>query len=579
MTRRRTGTTRPAAPGRSAVLTAVLGALVVGCAPPEPAASDAAASAPAAVSGVADGSDAIGGTLRVGLGAEPISIDPRLVLDDAGELVARALFEGLVDVGPSGGVVPAGAASWRRSADGTEYRFTLRRATFHDGRPVTAQDHADALLAALDPERPPYGREGLLEGLRGAVAVAEDGSRVRGGPRDVLAAGGVEVAGTWELVLRLEAPDPRLLHALTDVALAPIPPGADEDPDFAGLPIGNGPFRLLEPRGTDGFLRLVAVRDHHRAPRVDELLLQFTPEDVDGEQRWTDLAAGRLQIARIGPAHRDDALAALGRAVPTPPGPTTGLHGGATAAVYAYAFDVTAAPFDDVRLRRAIAAAVDRRAVAAAVGPSALPASRLLPDRLVGTPAGAAATPPCAHCDVDAVLAAELFAAWSADTGAVLPVPLTLTYPRRSDHAAVAEVIAEQLEATLDVRVSLRALDLAGFTAAVEAGEAPLFRPALRATLGGWAAVSSLLDPALRSSARRSEAGTGWGDGASDALLDRLRAGPDPAAAAALDARLTDEAVVLPLFWLQQDLVVAPSVRGFALDPTGRWWPERVGLG
>ncbi|MGA1774562.1 MAG: ABC transporter substrate-binding protein, partial [Nitriliruptoraceae bacterium] len=311
------------------------------------------------MSGVADGSDAIGGTLRVGLGAEPVSIDPRLVLDDAGELVARALFEGLVDVGPSGGVVPAGAASWRRSADGTEYRFTLRRATFHDGRPVTAQDHADALLAALDPERPPYGREGLLEGLRGAVAVAEDGSRVRGGPQDVLAAGGVEVAGTWELVLRLEAPDPRLLHALTDVALAPIPPGADEDPDFAGLPIGNGPFRLLEPRGTDGFLRLVAVRDHHRAPRVDELLLQFTPEDVDGEQRWTDLAAGRLQIARIGPAHRDDALAALGRAVPTPPGPTTGLHGGATAAVYAYAFDVTAAPFDDVRLRRAIAAAVE----------------------------------------------------------------------------------------------------------------------------------------------------------------------------------------------------------------------------
>ena len=583
MSRRRSGTARPAAPGRTAVVLGLTGALVLGCTASEPAAPDAPAGpdAPPTVTGVVVGPDAGGGTLRVGLGSEPASIDPRLVLDDAGELVARALFEGLVDVNPAGGVMPAGAASWRRSADGTEYRFELRRTTFHDGRPVTAEDHADAILAALDPARPPYGREGLLEGLRGAVAVAGDGTRTRGGPDEVLAAGGVEVAGTWQLVLRLATPDPRFLHALTDIALAPVPPGSADDADFAARPIGNGPFRLLEPRGADGFLRLVAVTDHHRAPRVDELLLQFTPDDVDGERRWADLVEGRLQIARIGPSRRADAADALGRAVPVPPGRTAGLHDGATAAVYAYAFDVTAAPFDDVRLRRAIAAAVDRTAVAAAVGPSAVPASHLLPDRLRGAPSpalGIDAVPTCAHCTLDAELAAALFAEWAADTGAALPLPLTLTYPRRSDHAAVAEVVAGQLEAALDVRVSLRALDPARFGAAVAAGEAPLFRPALRATLGGAAAASSLLDPALRASAPRPEAGTGWGDPDSDALLDRLRAGADPAAAAELDARLTEEAIVVPLFWLRQDLAVAPSVGGFALDPTGRWWPELVTL-
>ncbi len=516
-----------------------------------------------------------GGTLRVGLGAEPASIDPRLVVDAAGEFVARALFEGLVDVGPSGGVSPAGAETWRVADDGLEYRFTLRRATFHDGRPVTAQDHADALLATLDPARPPYGRESILAGLRGAVVMGEDGTPVPGGPEDVVAAGGVEVLGTWGLVLRLVAPDPLLLHTLSDIALAPVPPGADGDPGFVELPVGNGPFRLLEPLGRDGFLRLVAVTDHHRAPRIGELLVQFHPDDVDGERRWADLLAGRLQVTRIPPARREEALRRFGRALPAPPGPTSGLHDAAVAAVYAYAFDTSAPPFDDVRLRQAVAAAIDRTEVAAALGSTAVPATRLLPDVLL---ADDAAGPPCAHCTADPELARALLAAWAEGRGPDATPPITLTYPRRADHAAVAEVVAAQLEDVLGVRVGLRALDLATLAESVRAGEAPLFRPALRATLGGWAAASSLLDPAFRSTAPRPEAGTGWGDAGTDTLLDRLRAGPDPEAVAALDAALIGEAVVLPLVWLRQDLVVAPEVRGFALDPTGRWWPERVSL-
>jgi oligopeptide transport system substrate-binding protein len=577
----RTGRSAGGRPDRAAVGLALVGVLLLaGCAtgPPGPDTDPAGPTGPAApaVTGVAAGPGTGGGTLRVGLAAEPISIDPRLVLDDAGELVARALFEGLVDVNPAGGITPAGAASWRRSADGTEYRFALRRATFHDGRAVTAQDHADALLAALDPARPPFGREGLLEGLLGAVVVDADGTSTRGGPGDVLAAGGIEVRGTWDLVLRLRAPDARLLHALTDIALAPIPPGADDDPSFATLPVGNGPFRLLEPRGDAGFLRLVAVEDHHRAPRIDELLLQFTPDDADGVRRWADLREDRLQIARVGGTALEEAVALLGRGLPSPPGPTAGVHDGPIAGVYAYAFDTTVPPFDDPRLRRALAAAIDRDGIAAVAGPAAAPATRLLPDRLVGA---ASQRSPCAHCTEDVELATALFGEWAAATEAELPLPLTLTYPRRSDHAAVAEELASQLERVLNVRVSLRALDLDGFTAAVAAGEAPLFRPALRATLGGAAATSSMLDPAFRSTAPRPDGGTGWGDPASDAVLDRLRGGADPAAAATVDAALTGDAVVLPLFWLRQDLVVAPSVRGFALDPTGRWWPELLSVG
>ena len=561
-------------PGRRVVV-AVVAALTTACTAPPPAAEVPTPPPPPPVTGAPGPAVSGPTTLRVGLGPAPASIDPRLVIDDAGELVARALHEGLVDLVPGGGVAPAGAETWRTSADGTEIRFRLRRATFHDGRPVTARDHAAALLAALDPSRPPYGREGILAGLRGAVVVAEDGTRTAGGPDDVLAAGGVEVRGTWDLVLRLTAPDPGFLHALTDVSLVPLPPGRDEA-GAEGPPVGNGPFRLLEPPGDDAFLRLVAVPDHHRAPRVAELLLQFHPDDLDGRQRWEALAAGRLQVAELPPARRDDALAVLGPARPVPPGPTAGHHVRTEAAVYAYAFDTTVAPYDDVRLRRALAAAVDRGAAAAAAGPAAVPAARLLPPGLLADGDAVAA---CPHCVRDPAIAAELFAAWVADADPVLPLPVTLSVPRRADHAAVAEAVAAALEDVLDVRVTLRALDPEGLTRAVAAGEAALFRPSLRSGVGGAAAASSLLDPAFRATAPRPVAGTGWGDADSDALLDRLRGGSDPGAAAALDAALTGEAVVLPLVWLERDLAVAPGVRGFALDPTGRWWPERVALG
>ena len=555
---------------RTALFTVLL---VAACAAPrsdDVSGGDAAAPTPITPAPVAPASG--GGTLRVAVGAPPISIDPRLVVDDTGELVARALFEGLVDLNPAGGVTPAGAVSWRVDAEGTEYRFTLRRAAFHDGRPVTAQDHADALLAVLDPTRPPYGREGLLAGLRGARILDADGAPVPGGPADVLAAGGVEVVGTWGLVLRLESPDPRLLHALTDVALVPVPPDVD---GRAPGTVGNGPFRLLEPFEPDGFLRLVAVEDHHRAPSVDELILQFLPDDLDGARRWEDLLAGRVQIARVTPVRLGEAVAALGRASGRPGGDPVGVHDGPAAAVYAYAFDTTLPPFDDVRLRRALSAALDRQVLARTVGGGAVPADRLLPPTLLP---GAAAGPVCDHCRRDVGLARELFAAWVMDTAAALPLPVTLTYPRRADHALVAEEVAGQLEAALDVRVALRALDLPELDAAVTEGRAGLFRPALRATLGGTAAASSLLDPAFRSTAPRPTAGTGFGGPTTDALLDRLRAGPDPAAAGGLDAVLTAEAVVVPLLWSRHDVVVGPGVRGFALDPTGRWWPERIRL-
>jgi len=540
-------------------------------------------------------------TLRVALGTDPVTLDPRAVADDEGELVVRALFEGLVVQDVRGRSMPAGAEGWTIEDGGLTLRFTLREATFHDGEPVTARHHADAILGVFDPDRMPAVRGDLLVSLRGALqpdaGEAQDsvdgpmrpvgptgGTPVepiggtdgearlrRGTPSEVLAAGGVEVIAPDELVLRLERPDPLLLAQLGDVSVVPLPEAALRDPAaFAAEPIGNGPFRMLGPREPGGFIRLGAVADHPRAPGVDAIVLQVYAADGDREQRWADLVAGRLHVTAIPPARRAEAAQLFGRASEAGRGP--GLFDGTTSSTYAYGFGLDVAPFDDVLLRQAVSASIDRERLARVVlGGAVEPATALLPPSLAPLPEV------CGHCRYDVQLAQERYAAWlGGGRGERVAPTVTVTYPRGSGHVTVAEAIAADIERTLDVAVRLQSLDLASLARLGERGEVGLFRFGVRPTLPGRAAVVDLLDPLFRTEAAGNW--TGWSDVATDEQLDLLRRSFDPGIARGIEGELLEAGVVIPLLWTRHDVVVRPDVTGFHMDPSGRWWPELVRL-
>lgn len=536
------------------------------------------------------------GTLRVGIGRDPVSIDPRTVADGEGELIARALFEGLVDVSPAGAIVPAGAESWTVSPDGLSYRFRLRPARFHDGRPVTASDHQRALLAVFDATEPPYFRDDLLDGLLGArVPPREDVSggsgdgapdrepsgsvmlpdgMVRGTVQEVVAAGGIAVED-GELVLRLRSPEPGLLHELTDVALMPVPARAFTEPDrFAREPVGNGPFRMAGPREIGGFIRLAAVDDHHRRPGVDGLLFQIYPTDSDRSQRWSDLLANRLQITGIPSDRRQEAVLLYGRS--SDPSQGVGLFDHGTADLYAYGINTASTPYDDVRFRQALSAAIDRSSIARReLGDSVDAATTLLPQEVVPP------SPTCPHCDYDPELARALYAAWLVASGTpegFVPT-IVLSYPRGSSHVTIVEQVAVDLEETLGVRVRLRARSAAELLDDIATGSADVFRIGLRALRMGEAASSSLLDPAFRPGVPGNL--TGWSGGRRgtvETLLDQLADAWDPDLAGRIEQLILDDAVIIPLFRPRHDLVVHPDVAGFHLDVTGRWWPEMLSL-
>ena len=538
-------------------------------------------------------------TVRVGLGRDPASLDPRNVADDEGELVVRALFDGLVDVAPDGSTVP-NAATWELEDEGLTYRFLLRKDRFHDGTEVTAQHHADALLAVLDPDRAPRFREALLGPLRGATRAGEDSTgapAVRtpepeagggddvdgadvstavddrwGRPEDVIAAGGIEVVGPRELILRLERPDPLLLYRLADPVLVPLPRIAHDDPSrFALEPVGNGPFRMVGPREPGAFIRLARFADHPAPAAVDALVLQIYPDDADRSQRWSDLVTGRLQIAAVPSARRDEARERFGEVVR--PGVGAGLHDAPLASLYAYGFTLDVAPYDDPDLRRAISAAIDRDALAATLAPAGVePATSILPAVVGGVPVA------CPHCRFDPVVAAEAVAAWRArlPVGAVEP-RIVLNYPRGPAHVTIAEHVASDIERALGVEVRLQVREFGALVRAIEAGDAPFFRYGLRAELGGRAAAISLLDPAFRR-----DGGGGWvrwSDGRTDGALDRWDASAPPDLLREVEGLVLDAAAVIPLLWTRADLVVHPDLVGFRMDVTGRWWPERLRIG
>ncbi|MEX2324219.1 MAG: ABC transporter substrate-binding protein [Nitriliruptoraceae bacterium] len=527
-------------------------AFVVGCTTPEqqlpapppipPVPSDAGSG-----ESVAPGAR---GTLRIGLPADPLSIDPRFVVDDGGELIVGALFEPLVRLDDRLRVMPAAAESFDISSDRMTWRFALRDATFHDGTPVTAEDFARAFQRIADETARPLSPLGhLLEPVAGWSQAS------RGG-----ALSGVFAESDEVLVIQLRQPDPGFLYALAHPGLAPVPSVADEDPDaFTERPIGNGPFQMLEPRQPGAFVRLVRNPAHHRAPLVDEVLLTIYADDTTRQRQLDDLRNGVLHVGHIAPGHLDEAREHFGSSVDGYTGP--GVIDGITSTVYLYAFNVDEPPFDDPTVRRAISMTIDRNYLADAV----MQGSRVAATSIVPPPVPGSQPGVCAYCTHDPVRAIELFNSTGVDL-----TSMTLTYSRGATHAAIAEQVAADIERALGINVNLRGMDLAPFAQSIAAGNVSVFRL-------GWRPTRPTPDAYLRPLFHSSNIG---GDNLSrydradvDEILDQAQAVPELGTwlrrLQEAEQLIVDDMAVMPLLYYRHSVVITPQVEGVRWPPVG----------
>ncbi|WP_318772611.1 ABC transporter substrate-binding protein [Thermaurantiacus sp.] len=279
---------------------------------------------------------------------------------DLERAVAEATSVGLTRRDAAGRVVPALARSWRVSNDGRFVIFRLRPVPAIGGRPLTAAEVVRALESAV---RPP-----------------------RAAPTRALLGGTLEAQAPIPEVVefRLSTPQPELAAVLAQPELAVRSVGAGRR-RVAGL---AGPLRLEGTAARGAPLRLVPDLDHALPggpARREVRVLRLDPEAA--VERFV---AGGVDLVVGEPLRGLEAAARVperqGRVVAP------------ARALVRLVLNRGEEPLADLRVRQALALALDRARIAAAF--DAEPASSLLPPGLSGFAAeGEDGDPPAAPAD------------------------------------------------------------------------------------------------------------------------------------------------------------------------------------
>jgi ABC-type transport system substrate-binding protein len=306
--------------------------------------------------------NAAGPELRY-LGSELKTLDPAFISDQSDVQLLLQLYAGLTRLDENGEPYPSLAESWTVSDDGRDYTFRLRAGlTFSDGSSLGAEDVRRSWLRVLAPETGASAPD-VLNVIEGASA------RLAGGPEDAV---GITAPDARTLEVRLRHPASHFTAITATPTTFVVPPAADTTAIWQTVDafVGSGPYVV---DGLDGDDLVLRANENYVAgpPPIDEV--RYVTQ-LDGDA-VTAYANDELDL--VGVASFDASWIAYDPDL----GPA--LHAAASLGVQYFAFDISRSPFDDARVRRAFALALDRpRLVDLAEGAGAQPASSVVPPPL-----------------------------------------------------------------------------------------------------------------------------------------------------------------------------------------------------
>lgn len=285
-----------------------------------------------------------GGTLRLASLQDIRNLDPAGPSDGLALQPQQLIFAGLVDLDERGQVIPDLAEHWESADGGRSIRFFLRQGVvMQDGSELTADDVKRSAERALHPSTP-NPNASYFAGLSGYGRFAD-------GRVDHI--DGIRVEGKYVVSFEVDAPDATLLPRLTMHTLRPVCRTAGDRFRDGWLPCGAGPFKLTPygwQRGTS--LRVVRHDGYFRPglPYLDAVEWTFNMQPLAQRFRFE---AGELDIIRDLTQSDQARFAADPRWQPF--GSVDG-----DIRVYGESMNTRMPPFDNVEIRRAVAAAIDR---------------------------------------------------------------------------------------------------------------------------------------------------------------------------------------------------------------------------
>ena len=256
--------------------------------------------------------------------SSPTNLDPRVGIDAQSERIDELIFDALLNRDDHLNVTPALAERWE-IPDPLTYIFHLRRGVaFHDGRPLTSRDVKwtfDSLL------------EGRIRSTRAAAYRYVDH---------------LEAPDDLTVIFRLKEPFSTLLWNLSAGAMGIVPYGSLTE--VTEHPIGSGPFRFVSAEPDKEVI--VECNDNYwgKKPHVRRVRFSVVP---DTTTRALELRKGSADIASN--ALTSDLILALEKE------PNLEVqHAPGTVLSY-LAFNLRDPILRDVRVRRALAYAIDRQ--------------------------------------------------------------------------------------------------------------------------------------------------------------------------------------------------------------------------
>ena len=335
---------------------------------PEATASAAAVSTDGGGGESAGRGEPLEGGRFVRLFVDPPTLDPHLTTDATSATIIVEVFGGLVTIDTNLDVVPDLAESWDISDDGRVYTFRIRPdATFHDGKPVTAEDVRWSLERATDPLTEAPNVDQYLGDIVGVDA------KIAG---DSLTISGVRVINELTIEITIDQPKSYFLAKLTyPTAFVLDRENIEASPkNWFRKPNGTGPFRLTEYKVGETMI-LSRFEGYHLGPAK----LAEVEMILSGGTSMLMYENDEIDIAGVGLADLDRLLdpnhslnAELRRAAPSFSIQYIGLN-------------VNEPPLDDRKVRQALNLAIDKQEIATIVlGDQVVQATGILPPGFPG---------------------------------------------------------------------------------------------------------------------------------------------------------------------------------------------------
>jgi peptide/nickel transport system substrate-binding protein/oligopeptide transport system substrate-binding protein len=308
------------------------------------------------------------GTFFGYLSSEPSNLDPARGVDVNEANVQAKIFDGLVRYDENMKLIGGLAESWTVSSEGKEYIFELRKNVFfHNGQRFTADDVVFSLDRLLAP-KVASPRTWVLEKVEGA------NERMKGLTNQVK---GITKIDDHRISIKLASPFAPFMSLLTMPACYILPHSSAreiENKKFFEMPAGTGPFKVVK-RVRDSYLKLKANNSYFgNKPEVAQIELRIIPENMKAEMEFE---SGNLDLLQLYPSNYQRFNAN--------PKHSKRIHNVPAMNVFYVGFNNQKAPFNNVKVRKALNMLIDRDKIISAIFQGrAVPAKGSIPPGISG---------------------------------------------------------------------------------------------------------------------------------------------------------------------------------------------------